>query len=80
MTTATKSDKDRVIIFDTTLRDGEQCPGATMTFEEKLDIAEMLDEMGVDVIGVAAGAGHLPDHHLEHLMRLLLELVFHVHR
>src|SRR5947199_233259 len=50
MTTAAKSDKDRVIIFDTTLRDGEQCPGATMTFEEKLDIAEMLDDMGVDVI------------------------------
>jgi 2-isopropylmalate synthase len=45
-----KSDKDRVIIFDTTLRDGEQCPGATMTFEEKLEIAEMLDTMGVDVI------------------------------
>ncbi|MDB5655452.1 MAG: leuA, partial [Tardiphaga sp.] len=45
-----KSDKDRVIIFDTTLRDGEQCPGATMTFEEKLDIAAMLDQMGVDVI------------------------------
>ncbi|WPO44217.1 2-isopropylmalate synthase [Tardiphaga sp. 42S5] len=45
-----KSDKDRVIIFDTTLRDGEQCPGATMTFEEKLEIAAMLDTMGVDVI------------------------------
>ena len=50
MTTVQKSDKDRVIIFDTTLRDGEQCPGATMTFEEKLEIAEMLDDMGVDVI------------------------------
>src|SRR6267142_4180 len=50
MTTANKSDKDRVVIFDTTLRDGEQCPGATMTFEEKLEIAEMLDDMGVDVI------------------------------
>ena len=50
MTTANKSEKDRVIIFDTTLRDGEQCPGATMTFEEKLEIAEMLDDMGVDVI------------------------------
>ena len=45
-----KSEKDRVIIFDTTLRDGEQCPGATMTFEEKLQVAEILDEMGVDVI------------------------------
>ena len=45
-----QSDKNRVIIFDTTLRDGEQCPGATMTFEEKLEIAAMLDDMGVDVI------------------------------
>ena len=45
-----KSEKDRVIIFDTTLRDGEQCPGATMTHEEKLDVAALLDEMGVDVI------------------------------
>ncbi len=50
MTTVNKSDKDRVVIFDTTLRDGEQCPGATMTFEEKLEVAEMLDDMGVDVI------------------------------
>src|SRR3979490_2784220 len=50
MTTANKSEKDRVIIFDTTLRDGEQRPGATMTFEEKIEIAEMLDDMGVDVI------------------------------
>jgi 2-isopropylmalate synthase len=41
---------NRVIIFDTTLRDGEQCPGATMTFEEKLQVAELLDDMGVDVI------------------------------
>ncbi|MEW6122720.1 MAG: 2-isopropylmalate synthase [Pseudomonadota bacterium] len=44
------SDKDRVLIFDTTLRDGEQCPGASMTFEEKLQVAELLDEMGVDII------------------------------
>src|SRR5437899_11499229 len=50
MAPANKSEKDRVIIFDTTLRDGEQCPGATMTFEEKLEVAELLDDMGVDVI------------------------------
>jgi 2-isopropylmalate synthase len=42
--------KSGVLIFDTTLRDGEQSPGATMTFEEKLDIADMLDAMGVDII------------------------------
>jgi len=41
---------DRVVIFDTTLRDGEQCPGATMTFEEKLEVAALLDRMGVDII------------------------------
>ena len=43
-------DKDRVLIFDTTLRDGEQSPGATMTHNEKLEIAGLLDEMGVDII------------------------------
>ena len=41
---------DKVVIFDTTLRDGEQCPGATMTFEEKLEVADFLEEMGVDII------------------------------
>lgn len=44
------TDPNRVLIFDTTLRDGEQSPGATMSHTEKLDIAEMLDEMGVDII------------------------------
>ena len=44
------SAQDRVLIFDTTLRDGEQSPGATMTLEEKLQIATLLDEMGVDII------------------------------
>jgi 2-isopropylmalate synthase len=44
------SDKDRVLIFDTTLRDGEQCPGASMTLEEKIEVAELLDTMGVDII------------------------------
>lgn len=40
----------RVLIFDTTLRDGEQSPGASMTLEEKIQIAEFLDMMGVDII------------------------------
>ena len=42
--------RDRVVIFDTTLRDGEQSPGASMTLEEKLEVAQLLDEMGVDII------------------------------
>ena len=46
----TPSEKDRVIIFDTTLRDGEQSPGASMNLPEKMQVAELLDEMGVDVI------------------------------
>lgn len=41
---------DQVLIFDTTLRDGEQSPGATMTFEQKLNVAALLDEMKVDII------------------------------
>ncbi|WP_374764872.1 2-isopropylmalate synthase [Yunchengibacter salinarum] len=41
---------DRVRIFDTTLRDGEQSPGASMTIEEKIRIAEVLEAMRVDVI------------------------------
>ena len=45
-----KSRQARVLIFDTTLRDGEQSPGATMTHDEKLEIAELLDDMGVDII------------------------------
>jgi len=44
------ADQDRVKIFDTTLRDGEQSPGASMTLDEKLQIATLLDEMGVDII------------------------------
>jgi 2-isopropylmalate synthase len=44
------TDENRVLIFDTTLRDGEQSPGATMSHAEKLEIAAMLDEMGVDII------------------------------
>ncbi|NRB03330.1 MAG: 2-isopropylmalate synthase [Rhodobacteraceae bacterium] len=44
------STQDHVLIFDTTLRDGEQSPGATMTHSEKLEIAQLLDEMGVDII------------------------------
>ena len=42
--------QDRVLIFDTTLRDGEQSPGATMTLDEKIEIAALLDDMGVDII------------------------------
>ncbi|MBM3823837.1 MAG: 2-isopropylmalate synthase [Verrucomicrobia bacterium] len=42
--------KNRIILFDTTLRDGEQCPGASMTPREKLEVARQLARLNVDVI------------------------------
>ena len=50
--------KERIIIFDTTLRDGEQSPGASMNTEEKIQIASQLEKLGVDVIeaGFAAAS------------------------
>ena len=53
---------DRLIIFDTTLRDGEQSPGAAMTKEEKIRIARQLEKLGVDVIeaGLRSGATNWP--------------------
>jgi 2-isopropylmalate synthase len=49
---------DRIIIFDTTLRDGEQSPGASMNLEQKLQVARALRDLGVDVIeaGFAAAS------------------------
>ena len=53
--------KEKLIIFDTTLRDGEQAPGATMTIEEKLLIAKNLEEMKVDVIEAGFPASSIGD-------------------
>ncbi|HEX6092193.1 MAG TPA: 2-isopropylmalate synthase [Dongiaceae bacterium] len=47
---AQTTDQNRVFIFDTTLRDGEQSPGASMNLDEKRRIAAVLEEMGVDII------------------------------
>ncbi|KAF9322085.1 hypothetical protein BGZ91_004405 [Linnemannia elongata] len=46
----TITNKDKLIIFDTTLRDGEQSPGVTLTVNEKIEIAKQLSRLGVDVL------------------------------
>ncbi|RLN68151.1 hypothetical protein BBJ28_00027016, partial [Nothophytophthora sp. Chile5] len=46
---AAEAGKDRLIVFDTTLRDGEQSPGATLNFKEKMDIARAISALGADV-------------------------------
>jgi len=50
MDPAVSNDRDVVLIFDTTLRDGEQSPGATLNIQEKLEIARQLARLGVDII------------------------------
>lgn len=50
MTNASNPNKDKLIIFDTTLRDGEQSPGVTLTVNEKIEIAKQLSSLGVDIL------------------------------
>jgi len=61
-----------VRIFDTTLRDGEQSPGATMTSNEKLDVARVLAKMGVDIIEAGFPAASPDD--LEAVRRIAMEV------
>jgi len=58
---------DKLIIFDTTLRDGEQSPGASMTRDEKVRIAKMLERMKVDIIeaGFPIASPAQSDRHLQ---------------
>ena len=46
------SEKNRVYIFDTTMRDGEQSPGASMSLEEKIQISRVFDELGLSLIHI----------------------------
>ena len=55
-------EKRKIYIFDTTLRDGEQCPGASLAPDEKLEIAKQLERLNVDIIEAgfpAASAGEI---------------------
>jgi len=63
---------DQLIIFDTTLRDGEQSPGASMTKEEKLRIARQLEKLGVDVIEAGfAAASHGDAEAIQSIARII---------
>jgi 2-isopropylmalate synthase len=68
----TQVDKDYVRIFDTTLRDGEQSPGATMTSAEKLEVARALARLGVDVMEAGFPAASPDD--LEAVRRIAIEV------
>ena len=68
---------NRVIIFDTTLRDGEQSPGATMNLQEKLRMARQLESLGVDVIEAGFPASSVGDFEAVHAqLRLSLQLLW----
>ena len=62
---------NHVIIFDTTLRDGEQSPGYSMTLNEKLQMAEMLDKMGVDIIEAGFPAASRGDYECGRFIKFL---------
>lgn len=64
--------ENRVLIFDTTLRDGEQSPGATLTSAEKLEIARQLAKLGVDIIEAGFPAASPDD--LEAVQRIAREI------
>ena len=53
------SEKEKVYIFDTTMRDGEQSPGASMSVEEKIQISRVFDEMGIDIIEAGLSLIHI---------------------
>ena len=54
--------KEKIIIFDTTLRDGEQAPGASLTSDQKLEIAYQLEKLGVDIIEAGFPIASLDDY------------------
>jgi 2-isopropylmalate synthase len=63
---------DRILIFDTTLRDGEQCPGASMNLREKMEVAGQLQRLGVDVI--EAGFPVISDGDFEAVQKIATEI------
>ncbi len=66
------NEKRRIKIFDTTLRDGEQSPGASMTIEQKIKVAKQLEKMGVDVI--EAGFAASSDKDFESIKKIAEEI------
>ena len=68
-------DKNRVYIFDTTMRDGEQSPGASMSFEEKIQISRVFDQLGIDIVE----AGYEPEmayFETVHEVKLIVDLIY----
>ena len=72
MPTTKTRDPEVVLIFDTTLRDGEQSPGASLTSEEKLEVARQLARLGVDIMEAGFPAASPDD--LEAVQRIASEV------
>src|ERR1035438_6360556 len=70
-----RNDADRVLIFDTTLRDGEQSPGISLNKQEKLEIAHQLARLGVDVIEAGFPITSPSDIHIERKLQTTRENV-----
>ena len=69
---------DKLIIFDTTLRDGEQSPGASMTKEEKIRLAKQLERLKVDVIEAGFAASSNGDFDAIHTIASQILSLIHI--
>ena len=72
------ANKDKVFIFDTTMRDGEQSPGASMSLEEKIQISRIFDEMGIDIIEAGFPIASPGDFEAVTAISKILKNLFHV--
>src|ERR1700751_1931787 len=63
---------EKIVIFDTTLRDGEQCPGASMHLREKMEVARQLQRLNVDVI--EAGFPVISDGDFQQVQKIATEV------
>ena len=65
--------KEKIVVFDTTLRDGEQAPGASLTSEQKIEVAYQLEKLGVDIIEAGFPVASPDDFNAESMVSRCIE-------